>query len=52
MAKMMTQIDLLTKHVMNGEFKSVNAVDTRVGKVSNDANFDAMYNEEVQYLMN
>ena len=31
MAKIMTQLDLLTKHVMNSGLKSVNAVDTGVG---------------------
>jgi len=49
---MMTKMDFLTKHLINGGFKSVNVVDTRVGKVSDDANIHAMYNEEVQYLAN
>ena len=39
MAKIMTQMDLLTKHVMNGGFKLVNIVDIGVGKVSDDSNF-------------
>ena len=52
MAKMMTQIDLLTKYVMNSGLKTVNAIDAGKGHVSEDVKFDTMYEEEVQYLSN
>ena len=52
MAKMMTQMDLLTKHVINGGLKSVNAIHASKGHVSEDAKFDALFEEEVQYLSN
>ncbi|WMV29815.1 hypothetical protein MTR67_023200 [Solanum verrucosum] len=32
MAKMMNQLDLLSKHVMGGGLKSVNAVGTNIGQ--------------------
>ncbi|WMV53927.1 hypothetical protein MTR67_047312 [Solanum verrucosum] len=52
MAKMMTQLDLLSKHVMGGGLKSVNAVGTNSGHYSNDTKFETLYNEKVQYLGN
>jgi len=54
MAKMITQMDLLTKHVMGGGYKAVNAISASSGMIPNDAHFDAMamYNEEVQFLLN
>uniref|UniRef100_M1DF48 Integrase core domain containing protein n=1 Tax=Solanum tuberosum TaxID=4113 RepID=M1DF48_SOLTU len=52
MDKMMTQINFLSKHVMKGGTKSVNAVGTNSGQCPNDAKFEALYNEEVQYLGN
>ncbi|WMV29901.1 hypothetical protein MTR67_023286 [Solanum verrucosum] len=52
MAKMMTQMDLLTKHVMSGGYKVVNAVGANSGMSSNDAQFLAMYNKKVQFLTN
>ena len=45
-------MDLLTKYVMNGGFKFVNSIDAGIGQVSEDAKFDELYNEEVQYLSN
>ncbi|WMV38399.1 hypothetical protein MTR67_031784 [Solanum verrucosum] len=50
MAKMVTQFDLLSKHVMGGGTKSVNVVGTNIGQC--DVKFEALYNEEVQYLGN
>ncbi|WMV59011.1 hypothetical protein MTR67_052396 [Solanum verrucosum] len=52
MAKMMTQIDLLSKHVMGGGTKSVNAVGTNSGQCPDDAKFEVLYNEKVHYLGN
>ncbi|WMV41287.1 hypothetical protein MTR67_034672 [Solanum verrucosum] len=52
MAKMMTQINFLSKHVMEGGTKSFNAIGTNSGQCTNDAKFEALYNEEVQYLGN
>ncbi|WMV30303.1 hypothetical protein MTR67_023688 [Solanum verrucosum] len=52
MAKMMTQINLLSENVMGGGTKSVNAVGTNSGQCPNDAKFEELYNEEVQYLGN
>ena len=46
MAKMMTQMHLLTKHVMNSGLKAVNSIDAGKVHVSEDAKFDAMYKEE------
>ncbi|WMV50528.1 hypothetical protein MTR67_043913 [Solanum verrucosum] len=52
MAKIMTQMDLLTKHVMGSGYKSVNAVGASSGVCPDDAQFEAMYNEEVRFLSN
>ncbi|WMV19212.1 hypothetical protein MTR67_012597 [Solanum verrucosum] len=50
-AKMMTQIDLLSNHVMGSGSKVVKAV--RIYRVNpNKAQFEAMYNEEVKFLAN
>ena len=52
MAKMMTQLDLLTKNMMNRGLKTVNAIDAGKGNVSEDEKFETLYEEEVQYLSN
>lgn len=52
MAKMIMQIDLLSKHVMGGGLKLVNVVRTSSGKFPKHAKFEALFNEEVQYLGN
>ncbi|WMV50552.1 hypothetical protein MTR67_043937 [Solanum verrucosum] len=52
MAKMMTQLDLLSRHVMGGGTKSVNPVGTTNGQCPDNAKFEALYNEKVQYLGN
>jgi len=52
MAKMMTQLDLLTKHVMGGSYKVVNVVGASSGMHPDDAQFDTMSNEEVRFLSN
>ncbi|WMV54334.1 hypothetical protein MTR67_047719, partial [Solanum verrucosum] len=52
MAKMMTQIDLLSKNIIGGGTKSINAVATNSRLHPNDTKFEALYNEEVQYLEN
>jgi len=47
MTKMMTQMDLLTKHVMGIGSKNVNAVEINSGINPDEAHFEAMYNEDV-----
>ncbi|WMV08787.1 hypothetical protein MTR67_002172 [Solanum verrucosum] len=37
---------------MGGVLKSVDMVQNNIGQCSNDAKFEAFYNEEVQYLRN
>ncbi|WMV58488.1 hypothetical protein MTR67_051873 [Solanum verrucosum] len=52
MAKMMTQLNLLFKHVIGGGLKSMNTVGSNNGKFLDDAKFEALYYKEVQYLGN
>uniref|UniRef100_M1DCK0 Integrase core domain containing protein n=1 Tax=Solanum tuberosum TaxID=4113 RepID=M1DCK0_SOLTU len=49
---MMTRLDLISKHVMVGGFKNVNAVGASSIMCLEDEKFEAMYNEEVQFLSN
>ncbi|WMV29902.1 hypothetical protein MTR67_023287 [Solanum verrucosum] len=50
MEKMMTQMELLTKHVMGSGDKAMNVVGTNSEMSSDDAYFEAIYNKEVQFL--
>lgn len=51
MAKMITQLDILAKNVMGASTRSVNVFD--VGGVNlEEAEFDVLYNEEVNFLAN
>lgn len=52
MARVMTQLYLLTKHVMGGGYKSVNDLALSSSKCYEDNKFEALYNEEVQTLSN
>ncbi|WMV18901.1 hypothetical protein MTR67_012286 [Solanum verrucosum] len=52
MEKMMTQIDLLMKHVMGCVSKAVNVVGTNSCVNPDDTQFEGMCNEEVQFLSN
>ncbi|XP_060190996.1 uncharacterized protein LOC132620349 [Lycium barbarum] len=51
MAKLVTQMDLLTKHVMGGGSKKVNAVETCEGVPPDEQCFQ-MYDEEASYVNN
>ncbi|WMV41745.1 hypothetical protein MTR67_035130 [Solanum verrucosum] len=46
MAKMMMQINLLSKHVMGGGLKLVNVVGTSSGKCPKHAKFEGLFNEK------
>ncbi|WMV25109.1 hypothetical protein MTR67_018494 [Solanum verrucosum] len=52
MAKMMTQIDLLSKYVIGGRTNLVKVVGTNTRQCPDDTKFEVLYNEEVQYLEN
>ncbi|WMV54791.1 hypothetical protein MTR67_048176 [Solanum verrucosum] len=45
-------MDLLTKHVIGGGYKAMNVVGANSGISLDDAKFETMYNEEVQFLSN
>lgn len=49
---MMTQMDLLSKYVIGSGYKVVNAVGASNNASPNDAQFEDIYNEEVQFLSN
>lgn len=52
MAKMMTQLDLLTKNVMGGGRKNINVFSTTGDMPFDGVPYDIHYNEEVQYMGN
>ncbi|WMV45980.1 hypothetical protein MTR67_039365 [Solanum verrucosum] len=49
---MMTEHYLLSRHVMRGGLKSLNMVRISSRQCPEDYKFEALYNEEVQYLEN
>uniref|UniRef100_M1DHY4 Putative plant transposon protein domain-containing protein n=1 Tax=Solanum tuberosum TaxID=4113 RepID=M1DHY4_SOLTU len=51
MAKIMTQLDILSKNVMGAGARSVNAVGVE-SVILDEAKFEALYNEEVNFLAN
>jgi len=51
MAKMMTQMYLLTKHVIGSDSKSMNGIGVS-GVNPNEARFEAMHHEKVHFLAN
>ncbi|WMV18800.1 hypothetical protein MTR67_012185 [Solanum verrucosum] len=52
MAKMITQMDLLAKDVMEGGYMAVNAFRSNSGVNPDVVQIQAMYNKEVQFLSN
>ena len=52
MAKMATQLELLTKQVMGPTLNKVLAVGTQQDEASEEALFQAMYDEEVKFAAN
>lgn len=50
MVKMMTQLDLFSKHIMGGGLKVLNVVGTSIEQCPEDAIFEALYNENTQYF--
>jgi len=52
MAKMMTQLGLLSKHVVGGGLKVLHTIGTSSGQCPKDAKFKKLYNEEVNYKGN
>lgn len=51
-AKIMTQMDIWTNHVMGGGSKSVNVMGVSGDKSIDVEKFEARYNEELQFLSN
>ena len=51
MTKIMTQLDILTKNVMGAGARSVNVGGVRCVNPK-EAKFEALYNEEVNFLAN
>jgi len=51
MAKIMTQLDILSKNVMGAGTRGVNAIGIRCANPE-ESTFDALYNEEVNFLAN
>uniref|UniRef100_M1AX07 Integrase core domain containing protein n=1 Tax=Solanum tuberosum TaxID=4113 RepID=M1AX07_SOLTU len=51
MAKIMTQLDILSKNVMGAGARGVNAEGVGCANPE-EANFEALYNEEVNFLAN
>lgn len=49
---MLTQLDLLTKHIMGGNQKSVNAIGVSVDVVCDNVPYEGGQNEEVHYMGN
>ncbi|WMV09149.1 hypothetical protein MTR67_002534 [Solanum verrucosum] len=52
MEKRMTQLDLLSKHIMEGGLKSVNAIGTNSWQCSDYSMFEALHDKQVQFLGN
>lgn len=52
MAKMLTHLDLLTKHVLGGNRKNVNIVAAVGDVVYDNVLYDGGYSKEVYYICN
>ena len=50
--KMMTQFDLLLKHVMTGGKIVVDSIGKNIGMSIDEAIYETLYNKEVKFLLN
>lgn len=52
MANILTQLDLLTKHVMGENQKNINAIGTSGDSIYDNVPYEGVYSEEVHYMGN